>query len=88
MFIAFVRSAPLVLDEFCNRDSQADEPAPTARASNKGCLPKSFAEYLQLHAWPGRQTPDDKSGVIPGMDDRELADVQDLVDSRAAVCPK
>ncbi len=38
---------------------------PTRRASNKGCLPMSLAEYLQLLDWTGRQLRRDKRGAIP-----------------------
>jgi hypothetical protein len=42
-----------------------NEPVPAHRASNKGCLLMSFAEYLQLLDWTGRQIREDKSGAIP-----------------------
>jgi len=42
-----------------------DEPIPAARASNKGCLPMSFGEYLNLLDWTGRQLRADKRGAIP-----------------------
>ena len=54
------------LSPFELSDAAADEPVPTARASNKGCLPMSFAEYLQLLDWTVRQVREDKSGAIPG----------------------
>ena len=41
------------------------EPVPGDRASNKGCLAMSFAEYLQLLDWTGRQLRQDKRGAIP-----------------------
>ncbi len=41
------------------------EPVPSDRASNKGCLAMSFAEYLQLLDWTGRQLRADKRGAIP-----------------------
>ena len=40
-------------------------PVPSDRASNKGCLAMSFAEYLQLLDWTGRQLRADKRGAIP-----------------------
>ena len=42
-----------------------DSPVPKARASNTGCLPMSFAEYLNLLDWTGRQLRTDKRGAIP-----------------------
>ncbi len=39
---------------------------PGARASNKGCLEMSFAAYLELLEWSGRQWRADKRGAIPG----------------------
>ena len=41
------------------------QPAPGARASNKGCLEMSFASYLELLEWSGRQWRGDKRGAIP-----------------------
>lgn len=35
------------------------------RASNKGCLPCSVAEYLNILDWAGRQIRSDKRGMIP-----------------------
>ena len=40
-------------------------PVPSVRASNKGCLPMTFAEYLNLLDWTGRQLRQDKRGAIP-----------------------
>jgi hypothetical protein len=42
-----------------------NSPVPSARASNTGCLPMSFAEYLNLLDWTGRQLRADKRGAIP-----------------------
>ncbi len=39
--------------------------APAARASNTGCLAMTFAEYLQLLDWTGRQLQQEKRGAIP-----------------------
>ena len=44
---------------------ESSEPVPTARASNKGCLGMSLADYLELLDWSGRQLRTDKSGAIP-----------------------
>ena len=41
------------------------ESVPSERASNKGCLPMSFADYLELLDWTGRQLRSDKRGAIP-----------------------
>jgi hypothetical protein len=48
-------------------DEVADErrPVPACRASNKGCLPMSLADYLRLLDWTGRQLRRDKRGAIP-----------------------
>ena len=46
-------------------DRFLNEPVPADRASNKGCLPMSFAEYLNLLDWTGRQIRADKRGAIP-----------------------
>src|SRR5258708_5338895 len=39
--------------------------APPARASNKGCLPMTFAEYLALLDWTARQVREDQRGAMP-----------------------
>jgi len=46
-------------------ETAADAPIPSARASNKGCLPMSFAESLNPLDWAGRQLREDKRGAIP-----------------------
>jgi REP element-mobilizing transposase RayT len=44
---------------------EAQKPVPAARASNGGCLPMRFTEYLELLDWTGRQLRADKPGAIP-----------------------
>src|SRR6516162_8445937 len=53
------------LSPFELSNASADEPIQTARASNKGCLPMSFGEYVELLDWTGRQLRADKRGAIP-----------------------
>ena len=53
------------LSPFELSEATSDEPVPSDRASNKGCLPMSFAEYLELLDWTGRQLRQDKRGAIP-----------------------
>lgn len=52
--------SPFELTAAANHDD-----VPASRASNKGCLPMTFAEYLQLLDWTGRQAREDKRGMIP-----------------------
>jgi hypothetical protein len=41
------------------------QPVPGTRASNRGCLEMSFAAYLELLEWSGRQWRSDKRCAIP-----------------------
>ena len=43
------------LSPFEEREDKAGGPVPSARASNKGCLPMPFAEYRALLDWTARQ---------------------------------
>ena len=48
------------------RDERSErKPVRTRRASNKGCLAMSLADYLRLLDWTGRQLRRDKRGAIP-----------------------
>ncbi len=49
--------------ELC--EDQAQQPVPAGRASNTGCLPMRFTDYLELLDWTGRQVREDKRGSIP-----------------------
>jgi REP element-mobilizing transposase RayT len=53
------------LSPFELSEATVGNPVPTARASNNGCLPMTFAEYLNLLDWTGRQLRHDKRGAIP-----------------------
>jgi REP element-mobilizing transposase RayT len=53
------------LSPFELSEAMGHAPVPSVRASNKGCLPMSFAEYLNLLDWTGRQLRADKRGAIP-----------------------
>jgi len=66
--------APIFLDErseLCgaadreSQDSRLGNPFPSPRVSNKGFLPMTFAEHLDLVEWTGRQLRSDKRGAIP-----------------------
>ena len=59
----------------------SDSAVPADRASNKGCLPMSFAEYLNLLDWTGRQLRADKRGAIPA----ELAPILERLHIGGAV---
>ena len=45
--------------------SRESKKVPSGRASNKGCLAMTFAEYLQLLDWTGREIRADKRGALP-----------------------
>jgi hypothetical protein len=53
------------LSPFELSDGTDHRPVPVDRASNKGCLPMSFLEYLNLLDWTGRQLRAEKRGAIP-----------------------
>ena len=54
------------LTQFELSEATQTKPVPGDRASNKGCLAMSFAEYLQLLDWTGRQLRQDKRRGDPG----------------------
>jgi hypothetical protein len=57
--------APIPLDEAL-APAGPQGSSSSARCSDKGCLPLSLDEYLELLDWTGRQLADGKRGVIPG----------------------
>jgi hypothetical protein len=60
-----VGSGPDWLSPFELSEPAEQAPVPSARASNKGCLPMPFTDYLCLLDWTGRQLRRDKRGAIP-----------------------
>ena len=54
--------APVELEP---KRKKAREKCSSRRASNKGCLLMTLAEYLQLLDWTGRQLKPGKRGAIP-----------------------
>lgn len=53
------------LSPFELSEAAESAPVPDGRASNKGCLPMSFTDYLVLLDWTGRQARQGKPGRIP-----------------------
>jgi len=58
-------AGPDWLSPFELSEATENAPVPSARASNKGCLPMSFTDYLVLLDWTGRQVRAGKAGQIP-----------------------
>jgi hypothetical protein len=53
------------LSPFEQREEAAGAPVPSARASNKGCLPMRFEEYRALLDWTARQLRRDDGDEAP-----------------------
>ncbi len=58
-------TGPDWLSPFELSEAMENAPVPSDRASNKGCLPMPFADYLVLLDWTGRQVRAGKAGSIP-----------------------
>ena len=54
----------------------SSEKITTRRASNRGCIPMSLTQYLDLLEWTGRQMRGDKAGRIPA----ESASILELLE--------
>ena len=48
-----------------NESAEHDTTPPAQRASNRGYLPISFAEYVSFADWTGREIRSNKRGTIP-----------------------